>query len=214
MARRRAASQQMRTVASRRQPAPIGGPSPARRLPGVKVLLFGIVVVSLVGFVAVALSRELAAGSRAAPDAASARPVVPTPRPALTAEEDSYAKALWPIHNDVKASALKMSMAGIQYKVGRLDPGGLKAQVEASFETYRQAEGEMLALRPPASLQAVHDDYLNAVRLYQQSALEMVKLYDDQRDDHLIAAFPMSQEGGRALRRVGAVLWPSEYVPS
>ena len=72
----------------------------------------------------------------------------------------------------------------------------------------------MMQLRPPPSLQTFHDDYLRAVRLYQQSGVEMVRLYDDHSDEHLVAAFPVSQEGGQILRRVGAMLWPGEYVPN
>ena len=162
------------------------------------------------------MTRELTGGDRAttAPVTGGSRPAVATPRPAMTAEEEAYAQALWPIHNEVKASALRMTMSGIQYKTNNADAATVKATVEASLQTYRRAEAEMRALRPPPSLQSVHDDYLGAVLLYQQSAAEMVKLYDDNRDDHLVAAFPMSQEGGQRLRRVGAMLWPSEYVPN
>ena len=80
------------------------------RRPGVKTVLFGLVLVSLVGLVGAALMRDVSGGSRTA---AASRPAVPTPRPALTAAEEGYAQALWPIHNDVKASALKLTMAGI-----------------------------------------------------------------------------------------------------
>lgn len=183
------------------------------RSPGVKVVVFGVVVLSLVGFFAVALTRELN-GNQATAQTAMNRPTVATPRPALSAAEETYAQALWPIHNEVKASALKMTLAGIQYKTQKLDAAGLKVAVEASDQVYRRAEGQVGDLQPPTSLRSVHDDYLKAVRLYQQSAAEMVKLYDDRRDEHLVDAFPMSQEGGRILRTVGGVLWPTEYVPN
>jgi hypothetical protein len=208
VARSRAASQETRRTTSH------GGVPTARPVPGVKTLLFGLVLASLVGFFAVALTRELTTGSRAPARTESARPAVATPRPALSAAEEAYAQALWPIHNDVKLGALRMTMSGIQYKTNNIDAATLKATVDASMEIYRRAEVELGALRPPPSLQDAHDEYLGAVRLYQQSAAEMVKLYEDNRDDHLVAAFPMSQEGGQRLRRVGALLWPSEYVPN
>ena len=212
MARSRAASHQLRPQAPRGA-TPDAGPA-VRRLPSAKLIVLGVVLTCLVGFVAVALTRELTTGQPAAQRATSARPAVATPRPALTPAEEAYARALWPIHNDVKLSALRMTMAGIMYKTNQIDAAELKARVEASIGVYRQAEGQILQLQPPPSFQGFHDEYLQAVRLYQQSGAEMVKLYDDNRDDHLVAAFPMSQEGGNILRRVGAVLWPGEYVPS
>jgi hypothetical protein len=179
----------------------------------IKIWLLGGVVLSLLCILAFAVGRET--GPRSQPAAPAARPaVLATPRPALTAAEEAYSQALWMVHNDVKSSALRMTMSGIQYKTQRVDATGLRTQVLASLETYRVAEHQIRALQPPSSLQPVHDDYLQAVLLYQQSATEMVKLAEDQREEHLLAAFPMSQDAGRKLRSVGAVLWPGEYVPS
>ncbi len=177
---------------------------------GAKVVLFGVVGLSLLALVAVAAVRESApTGAPTAP-----RPVVATPRPALSAAEEAYAQALWPIHNEVKAGALKMTMSGIQYKTQRLDVGGVRAQALTSLAVYRAAEAQIRALQPPASLLSAHEGYLRAVLLYQQSASEMARLADDHQDRHLLDAFPMSQEAGRTLRSVGALLWPGEYVPS
>ncbi len=206
------------TVASprpaRRAPRPTSAPGiDVRRGPGVKLILVGVVALSLLLFVAFALGRELGA----VPDVArqsAARPVIATPRPALTAAEEAYAQALWSIHNDVKASALKVSVASIQYRTNGIEAPALFQQLDASLVVYRRAEADIQALRPPASFQAHHDDYLRAVRLYQQAAAEALKLRDGSREDHLAAAFPIGQEGGKILRRVGAALWPNEYVPS
>jgi hypothetical protein len=171
------------------------------------------VAVSLLLLVGMALGRELASQPQAARQAAP-RQVLATPRPALTADEEAYAQGLWNIHNDVKASALRVSVASIQYRTGVIDLPTMLQTVEAATATYRRAEVEMGALRPPSSFQGHHDDYLRAVHLYQQAAVEILKLRGDSREDHLANAFPVGQEGSRILRRVGAVLWPSEYVPS
>ena len=182
-----------------------------RRLPRLKVTLFGAVVLSLAALFGVALSREVATSR----DAARPRPaVISTPRPALTADEEAYAQALWPLHNQVKATALRMTFGGINYKTGRLDRAGLKGAVDAALASFRQSERQIEALQPPPSLRQVHDDYLGAVRLYVASATEMLKVADDGDDDHLLAAFPLSQEAGKTLLRVGGVLWPGEYVPN
>jgi hypothetical protein len=171
------------------------------------------VAVCLLLLVGVALGRELAGQSQAARQPAP-RQVLATPRPALTAEEEAYAQGLWGIHNEVKANALRVSIASIQFRTNGIDLPTLHRTVEAAMATYRRAEGEIGALRPPPSFQAHHEDYLRAVHLYQQAAAEILQLRDDSREDHLANAFPIGQESGRILRRVGAALWPSEYVPS
>jgi hypothetical protein len=182
-------------------------------LPSAKVVLFGVVLVCLVVFVVLALSRDLDVTRQAASRQTTARPVVPTPRPALTTDEEVYAQRLWPIHNEVKAHALKLSVAGMQSMIGEADFVSVKQQAERSDAAYQAAESQILALQPPPSLKAQHDEYLQAVRLYRQSAVVLHQV-EARRDDALREAFPMSQEGGKILRRVGAVLWPGEYVPS
>jgi hypothetical protein len=181
----------------------------AGRLPSVKLALFGVVVLGLLGILAFAAVRETTTARPAA-----VRPALAPPRPALTAAEEAYALALWPIHNEVKAGALRMTFGGLNYKLGEIDRRELRARVEAAREVYRQADARIRALSPPSSFQALHAEYVDAVGLYQQSAMEMVKTGDDGSDEHLLAAFPMSQEAGRKLLRVGNVLWPGEYVPN
>ena len=60
----------------------------------------------------------------------------------------------------------------------------------------------------------MHQQYLDAVRLYQQSAAEMSRVARDGRDAHLLAAHPLSLEASEKLLKVGGVLWPSEYKPN
>jgi hypothetical protein len=194
------------------QRRPRGRPPTGNRLPIAKLALLGTVLGCLLAFVAIALTRDLEVSRRAASQSA-ARPVVSTPRPALTAAEESYAQRLWPIHNEVKANALKLSTAGIQYKIGGADLASVRRQAELSSHAYDSAEAEILGLQPPPSLQPQHEEYLQAVRLYRQSATVLLQI-EARRDDALLEAFPMSQQGGQILRRVGAVLWPGEYVPS
>jgi hypothetical protein len=187
--------------------------STGARVPLVKLVLIGTVLLSLLMFVVIALTRDLETSRQSAARQPAARPVVSTPRPALTADEESYVQRLWPIHNEVKASALKLSAAGLQYKIGGAELPSVKRQAELSSAVYETAETQILGLEPPPSLRALHDEYLQAVRLYRQSAVVLLQV-EVRRDDALLEAFPMSQEGGKILRRVGTVLWPGEYVPS
>jgi len=186
------------------------GPA-ARRLPNAKVLLFGIVLVGLLGILVVAAIRE---ASTPPASARAARPALTPPRPPLTRAEEDYALALWPIHNEVKASALRMTLGGLAYKLGELDRAGLKVKIDGSAAAYRKAAGEIEALTPPETLAKAHAMYVDAVRLYQRSAAEMAQVVADGRDEHLVAAQPLSLEASETLLKVGDILWPSEYKPN
>jgi len=88
-----------------------------------------------------------------------------------------------------------MSLGKIFYKIDDLPKADLKARVDAALATYRRAEVRISALQPPSSLAHAHDEYLAAVRLFEQSAIEVLKMFDDGNDEHLLAAYPLSQEG-------------------
>ena len=190
-------------------PASLTGES--RRSPNVKIFLFSFVLLSLLGVLTLAAVREVVTSPA---NSRTAHPTLAPARPPLTPAEEAYALALWPIHNEVKASALKMTLGGLAYKLGELDRAGLKSKVDASSETYRRAAMRIAALTPPASLAQVHEMYVDAVRLYQRSAAEMVRVGGDGRDEHLVVAQPLSMEASEKLLKVGDVLWPSEYRPN
>src|SRR5947207_4881393 len=111
--------------------------------PRVKIVLFGLVLVGLLGIVLLAAFREV---STSPANARTARPVLAPPRPPLTAAEEEYALALWPIHNEVKASALRMTLGGLSYKIGELDRTALKSRIERSTAAYRTAARRIAAL--------------------------------------------------------------------
>src|SRR5437667_453030 len=136
------------------------------------------------------------------------------PRPALTQAEEAYARGLWKIHDDVKLSAVRMTFAGLAYKTGEIDRTTLKARVDAAHDVYARAEIRARELEPPQSLRRVHTDYLAAIRLYRQSAVRMAKLGAEGREQHLLAACPLSETASKKLLEVGDALWPGEYVPN
>jgi len=141
--------------------------------------------------------------------AASTKPT----RPALTADEERYIRALWPIHGEVERSTMRMSLGQIFYTTKDLGAPELKARVEQALSAYQSAQTRMLGLQPPASLRAQHDDYLAAVRLFEESANEVMKMFTDGREDHLLAAHPKGQAGADKIREIGGKFWPNEFAP-
>jgi hypothetical protein len=181
-----------------------------RRMAAVKLALFGLVMAGLGAVLAIAVFRE----ASVPPASARARPALNPPRPPLTPAEERYALDLWPIHNEIKASALKATMWSMYYKLRQIDRATLGTEVSASRETYRRAAALIAALRPPRSLADQHAMYAEAVRLYDRAARTMLQVVQDGDDAHLLEAHPISQEAGERLLKVGNVLWPNEYKPN
>jgi hypothetical protein len=175
------------------------------------VVLIAAGLLILVGIVVVALARE--ATSRRLVAAAVSRPTAPT-RPPLTRAEETYIQALWPIHGAVERSAVRMSMGQIFYVIKDMGQTELKARVDDALTTFQRAEGQLLALEPPPSLQRAHDDYGAAVRLFHKSAVEVSKIFADGREDHLRAAYPLAQEASNTIREIGGRFWPDEFPPN
>jgi len=204
-------------VASQDASSAIGVDAPgrggSRGLLRAKVLVAGLIVVALIGVFCASLLREAMTASRTA-GATTPRPSLAPPRPALTPAEEAYAQALWAIHGDVKSAAYKLTFSGLRYKLKQADGREFGTGVQDASKSFAQVEARVRALAPPPSLRQVHAQYLDAVHLFQRSAAEMLKVTADGRDDHLLAAHPLSQEASEKLLRVGNTIWPGEYLPN
>lgn len=176
-----------------------------------KALAVGAILLSLVGVFAFAMSRQ--AGPAAPTVVAPERPAQP-PRPALTAAEEQYIRALWPIHGDVERSVMSVSLGQIFYKTQELRRNELGTRVEQALATFNAAETRIAGLEPPPSLRSNHDDYLAAVRLFKESTVEVRKMFADGKDDHMAAAYPKSLEGSNKIREIGGKFWPQEFPPN
>ena len=174
-----------------------------------KALVLGAILAGLAGLAAVLLmDREPNVGVTATTAQAPAQP-----RPARTAAEEQYLRDLWPIHGDVQRSALRMSLGQIFYITKDLSREELGVRVKNALAVYQAAETRLRNLEAPASLRGEHEEYLAAVRLFQESATEVLKMFTDGRDEHMIAAYPKGQEGSNKIREVGGKFWPHEFPP-
>ena len=170
-------------------------------------------ILTLLAVVAFAVIRETTTPARGltptqAP--AAARPS----RPAFTPAEEAYIRALWPIHGDVERSTVRLSLGQIFYKINDMDRTKLKARADEALATYERSEARIRALEPPASVRHEHEEYLAAVALFRRSAIEVLKMFADGRDDHLNAAYPMGQQATDKIREVGGKFWPNEFPPN
>lgn len=135
-------------------------------------------------------------------------------RPAFSAEEQAYVDGLWPIHTDVEVAAERVALGVIFYKTNDIDAAELQLRLDRSRSSYWAAERRLLELSPPASLHGSHEAYLTAVRMFAQSASEMLKLFDDGSETHLDAGYPQYLEATNNIRDVGGRFWPDEFPPN
>jgi hypothetical protein len=183
----------------------------AMTLPRVRVFLLSAVVAALVAVVVFAMQRELAPRT-AAPGGGEGGPPQPV---ALSAEEEAYAAALWPIHSEVvETSAVVMSFAGISYVTDHHDPHKLAATAAALHDTLEAADGKARALKVPDSMHKVQDQYLEAITLLKDASAEMAKVETDSKIEHLVTAQNMSYTASEDLLKVEDVLWPGEHKPN
>ena len=149
-----------------------------------------------------------------APQASFIDPDEPQPR-SLTAEEEAYEAAMWPLHREIiEGSAGTMTLAGIVYVTEGRDLGKLVATVTPLERRFHDATQKARAIVPPPSLAPVHTQYLEAMSLYEQASTEMLKLARDGREDHLIEAQRMAQRAAEDVVKAGDILWPGEHKPN
>jgi hypothetical protein len=178
------------------------------------ILLSGVAILGGLALVVFREGSPDAALPGHAPIAAVARPGTARPdRPPLTRAEEAYIAALWPIHGDVERSTVRLSLGKIFYKTADIEKPQLKARADHALATYRRARERMGALQPPPSLEREHNDYLAAIELFERSTLEVLKMFDDGDENHLLAAYPPNQQGADMIRVVGAKFWRNEFSP-
>ena len=176
-----------------------------------KLAILGVVLVALGATIGFSISREIAQPTDSMPGAA---PLHIGQRPTLSPDEQAYVDALWPIHTDVEVAAERVALGAIFYKINDLDQRALKSRLDESLLRYRSAEGKLRALHPPASLLSSHETYLTAVGLFTQSAVEMLRLFDDGSEAHLQAGYPPYLEATNKIRDLGGRFWPDEFPPN
>jgi hypothetical protein len=181
-------------------------------------LLLGAVI-ALLAVVGVSLQRETASGTgldHLSVGHDSSGHESPGPKlPPLTAEEEAFAEALWPLHQEVvEASAGRLTSAGMTFYADDHDANRLVGKLTPLRQIFHDAQQKVAAIAVPASLQPVRDRYVALLVLYEQSAAEMMEVARDGDEGHLINAQSKSEHAAEELVKVGDVLWPGEHKPN
>ena len=190
----------------------VSGPQSTARVAALKGFGVGALVVGLIALVAVAAVRETAKPRQQ--EVAMNSAFGHSERPAMTAAEEAYAHALWPVHAQVKQDAVKMTFAGLAYKMGDIKRAAVKDRVAPLTPKFDSALAEIRKLQPPASMRDLHGEYVEAIKLYRDASVTMVKVAADGRDEHLIEAQERSEKASGLTLKVGEMLWPGEFKPN
>jgi hypothetical protein len=128
--------------------------------------------------------------------------------PSRDAGQQQYLDALLPIHSRLMQTVLRTGLVTASFGNRDSDRSIFRAQLDDSLANYRRIEEQVLALEPPAEMQDSHASYVAAVRLFERSAIEMLKVYDDGDTDHLADGAPLSVEGMARMRVLSDRFWP------
>ena len=173
-------------------------------------MLLATASLALAGVAAFALQHEIRLSGSARTPRVTVERAQP---PALTAEEERYALALWEIQRQVIPAAVAMSYAGISFKMDGGVVEDLRRKIEPPAEFFREAAVRARAMHPPDSMLAVHRQYVEAMGLYSRAADKMLNYTGTGQDQDLVEAQSLSIAASENTLRVGDVLWPGHYRP-
>ena len=183
-------------------------------MPGGRSLLLAGVVVALAAITGAALLHEVRSLPVVQPaaQAVSTRAEKPQP-PALTADEERFATALWAVHREATRLAVAMSFAGITYQTEDRDARALARKIEPMAKFFHDAEMQVRTMSTPPSLSRTQGQYVDAMALFANAAAEMLKFTEDGDPQRLGEAHLMDVRASEDMLRVGEVLWPGQYKP-
>jgi hypothetical protein len=190
----------------------VSGPQSTARVAALKGFGVGALVVGLIALATVAAVRETAKPRQQ--EVATSSAFGHSERAAMTSAEEAYAHSLWPVHAQVKQDAVKMTFAGLAYKMGDIKRAAVKDRVAPLTPKFDSALAEISKLQPPASMRVLHGEYVEAIKLYRDASVTMIKVAADGRDEHLIEAQERSEKASGMTLKVGETLWPGEFKPN
>src|SRR5467141_1591305 len=135
-------------------------------MPGGRSLLLAGVIVALAAITGAAWLHGARPRSvvRPAAQTDSTRAEKPQP-PALTADEERFATALWAVHREATRLAVAMSFAGISYQTEDRDARAFARKIEPMAKFFHDAEIQVRAMSAPPSMSTTQGQYVDAMAL-------------------------------------------------
>src|SRR6266852_9342991 len=121
-------------------------------MPGGRSLLLAGVVVALAAITGAAWLHEVRPRSVVQPAQTVSTRAEKSQPPALTADEERFATALWAVHREATRSAVAMSFAGIAYQTEDRDARALARRSEPLAKFFHVVEMQVRTMSPRPSL--------------------------------------------------------------
>jgi hypothetical protein len=122
---------------------------------------------------------------------------------AAAIDEGRYVAALVPIKDEIDQSAVHMGLSTAQYADGEIDVVELRARLLDDLTALRAAEAELDSIEPPHDLGGVRQNSVDAVRLFERSADELLSFSVDGNMEHLSSAVQLSLQGTARMHALG-----------
>src|ERR1039457_3764844 len=137
-------------------------------VPGGWSLLLAGVVLALAAITGAAWLHEVRtpSGPQTVTQTVNVGAIITQP-PALTGHEERFATDLWVVHREATRSAVAMSFAGIAYHTEERDQRALARKIEPLAKFFHDAETQVRAISTPLSLSRTHEQYVDAMALYE-----------------------------------------------
>ena len=124
-----------------------------------------------------------------------------------SAAERAYLAAIDEVHAHVRIDGSRIGMAMIMWSICDIDDAALGSRLATVRTDLDQAAAVLASLSVPDRLGAVHRNYLQVVRLYQQGVAEMDRTAQDGNPQHLRDAFPFTKTASDELAELEALVW-------
>jgi hypothetical protein len=130
-------------------------------------------------------------------------PAVASPSP----DERAYLAAMDEVHGHVRTSGSRIGMAMIMWSICDIDGEALGNRLLTIRADLDQAVSVLAGLPVPERFGAVHRDYQQVVRLYQQGLDHMERTAQDGDPQHLRDAFPLTKAASDELAELESLVW-------
>jgi hypothetical protein len=124
-----------------------------------------------------------------------------------SADEQAYLVAIDEIHRHIRIDGSRLGIAMIMYSICEIDGATLGSRLAAARSDLDQAATLLASLAVPERLEALHRNYQQVVRLYQQGLAEMDRTAQDGDTQHLRDAFPFTRTASDELAELESLVW-------
>ncbi len=130
--------------------------------------------------------------------------------PELTEEELAFAKAIRPIHFELKTLIIRMSGTGALFLSGEADIRSVENIITEAKRELPAIRAKLLKIDPPQTMEATLKTYLDALDLYQDAIAEFEHYFATKDVSSLDRFIEMTNSANDSIKKVIYRMWTDE----